>query len=264
MEYHYQKAFAIDSTFLVPIVELVASKINESDYYFADSLLNFISQKSQHLSRAHQLQTKAYAAQLRGNLNQSVNYWEKVYEIDTKEFIALTNLSRQYLNTNQAQKALMILEQFDPTFLNFKECEPCQEYYELLTYAHFQLSDYQKVISIIERFDFDIKEGLIANYYLKSLVHQGSFDKAFDKLGLYLGENLTFNGGRQSSGLLLVGLIFELQNLNQPDVAKVMANLLISYGENREQDWISDYYLGVGHYAKKDFEEAAFYFKKFL
>ena len=200
---------------------------------------------------------------MHGQLEASVNYWEKIYEIDNQEFITVTNLSRQYLNTNQVQKALTILENYDPSFLDFQECTPCQEYYELLTYAHFQSDHPEKVIELVDGFDFEIKEGLIANYYLKSLVHVGHFDKAYEKMGFYLGEDLSFNGGRQSAGLLLVGMLNEMEKLNQMDVKKIMANLLVNYGENNDYDWLSDYYIGNGLYAKEDYEEAAEYFASF-
>jgi len=230
VEEYYLTAYAIDSTFIVPLVELVASKISESAYYEADSLLNFVLAKSDNLSKAHQLQAKAYYAQLHGKLEESVNYWEKIYEIDNQEFITVTNLSRQYLNTNQVQKALTLLENYDPSYLDFQECTPCQEYYELLTYAYFQSGHPEKVIELVDGFDFDIKEGLIANYYLKSLVYVGDFDKAYEKMGFYLGEDLSFNGGRESAGLLLVGMLNEMEKLNQMDVKKIMANLLVNYG----------------------------------
>ena len=256
-------AYKIDSTFIVPLVELVASKINESDYYSADSLLNFVLQKSDNLSKVHQLQTKAYRAQLKGNLMESVQYWEEIYAIDAQEFITVTNLSRQYLNTNQVQKALDVLEDYNVAHLDFQECFPCQEYYELLTYAHFQEGDFQKVSDIVEGFNFDIKEGLIANYYLKSLVYIGDFDKVYEKMGLYLGEDLSFNGGRQSAGLLLVGMLFELEKLNQTDVQKIIANLLVNYGEDNDDDWLSDYYVGLGYYGKGKYAKAANHFQRF-
>jgi len=263
VEEYYLTAYSIDSNFIVPLVELVASKINESAFYQADSLLNFVLAKSDNLSKAHQLQAKAYYAQLHGKLEESVNYWEKIYEIDNQEFITVTNLSRQYLNTNQVQKALTILENYDPSFLDFEECTPCQEYYELLTFAHFQSAYPEKVIELVEGFDFELKEGLIANYYLKSLVHVGNFDKAYEKMGFYLGEDLSFNSGRQSTGLLLVGMLNEMEKLNQTDVKKIMANLLVNYGEDNDYDWLSDYYIGSGLYAKGDYEEAAEYFESF-
>ena len=263
VEEYYLAAYTIDSTFIVPLVELVASKINESAYYQADSLLNFVLTKSDYLSKAHQLQAKAYSAQLHGNLEESVNYWEKIYDIDNQEFITVTNLSRQYLNTNQVQKALTLLENYDPSFLDFQECTPCQEYYELLTYAHFQSDHPEKVIELVDGFDFELKEGLIANYYLKSLVHIGDFDKAYEKMGFYLGEDLSFNGGRQSAGLLLVGMLNEMEKLNQTDVKKIMANLLVNYGEDNDYDWLSDYYIGNGLYAKEKYEDAAEYFESF-
>jgi len=263
VEEYYLTAYKIDSTFIVPLVELVASKINESDYYSADSLLNIVLQKSNNLSKAHKLQTKAYASQLHGELNESVKYWEEIYAIDAQEFITVTNLSRQYLNTNQPQKALTVLEQYDVTHLDFEECMSCQEYYELLTYGYFQKGDFQKVIATVEGFDFAIKEGLIANYYLKSLVQAGDFDKVYEKMGSYLGEDLSFNGGRQSAGLLLVGMLFELEKWNQTDVQKIVANLLVNYGEDHDDDWLSNYYIGLGLYAKKDYEEAAEHFQGF-
>ncbi len=263
VEEYYMTAYQIDSTFIVPLVELVASKINESDYYSADSLLHFVLQRSDNLSKFHQLQTKAYRAQLKGNLKEAVQYWEEIYTIDAQEFITITNLSRQYLNTNQAQKALTVLEDYDIAHLDFQECFPCQEYYELLTYAHFQKGNYQQVSDIVEGFNFDIKEGLIANYYLKSLVHIGDFDKVYEKMGLYLGEDLSFNGGRQSAGLLLVGLLFELEKLNQTDVQKIMSNLLLNYGEDNDDDWLSDYYIGLGFYGKGKYSKAANHFQSF-
>ncbi len=263
VEEYYMTAYKIDSTFIVPLVELVASKINESDYYSADSLLNFVLQRSDNLSKVHQLQTRAYKAQLRGNLQEAVQYWEEIYAIDAQEFITVTNLSQQYLNTNQVQKALTVLEQYDVSHLDFQECMSCQEYYELLTYAHFQKGNFQQVTSIVEGFSFDIREGLIANYYLKSLVNIGDFDKVYEKMGLYLGEDLSFNGGRQSAGLLLVGMLFELDKLNQTDVQKIMANLLINYGEDNDDDWLSNYYIGIGLYNKKEYAEAAEYFQDF-
>ena len=263
VEEYYMTAYTIDSTFIVPLVELVASKINESDYYSADSLLNFVLERSDNLSKVHQLQTRAYRAQLQGNLQEAVQYWEEIYAIDAQEFISVTNLSRQYLNTNQVQKALNVLQDYDIAHLDFQECFPCQEYYELLTYAHFQEGDFQKVAKIVEGFNFDIKEGLIANYYLKSLVHIGDFDKVYEKMGLYLGQDLSFNGGRQSAGLLLVGILFEMEKLNQTDVQKVMAKLLINYGEDNEEDWLSDYYMGLGLYGKGKYKKAAKHFQNF-
>jgi len=263
VEEYYLTAYKIDSTFIVPLVELVASKINESDYYSADSLLNVVLQKSDNLSKAHQLQTKAYKAQLQGKLTESLNYWEEIYAIDAQEFITVTNLSRQYLNTNQVQKALDVLQDYDIDHLDFQECFPCQEYYELLTYAHFQEGNFQKVIRIVEGFNFEIKEGLIANYYLKSLVQAGDFDKVYEKMGSYLGEDLSFNGGRQSAGLLLVGMLFELEKLNQTDVQKIVANLLVNYGEDHDDDWLSDYYIGLGLYGKGKYAKAAKHFQGF-
>ena len=88
-------------------------------------------------------------------------------------------------------------------------------------------------------------------------------DRAYEKMGFYLGEDLSFNGGQQSSGLLLVGMLNEMEKLNQLDVKKIMANLLINYGEDNEYDWLSDYYIGSGLYAKEDYEDAAEYFKSF-
>ncbi|MFK7982506.1 MAG: adenylate/guanylate cyclase domain-containing protein [Saprospiraceae bacterium] len=263
VEEYYMTAYTIDSTFIVPLVELVASKINESDYYSADSLLNFVLERSDNLSKVHQLETRAYRAQLRGNLQEAVQYWEEIYAIDAQEFISVTNLSRQYLNTNQVQKALNILQDYDVAHLDFQACFPCQEYYELLTYAHFQERDYLKVAKIVEGFNFEIKEGLIANYYLKSLVHIGDFDKVYEKMGLYLGQDLSFNGGRQSAGLLLVGLLFELEKLNQTDVQKIMSNLLLNYGEDNDDDWLSDYYVGLGFYGKEKYSKAANHFQNF-
>jgi len=263
VEEYYLTAYKIDSTFIVPLVELVASKINESAYYSADSLLDFVSQRREKLSKVHQLQTKAYHAQLHGELAESVQYWEEIYAIDAQEFITVTNLSRQYLNTNQVEKALMVLEQYDVTHLDFQECFPCQEYYELLTYAHFQKGDFQRVSDLVEGFDFEIKEGLIANYYLKSLVHIGDFDKVYERMGMYLGEDLSFNGGRQSAGLLLVGTLFELKKINHTDVQKIMCNLLINYGEDHDDDWLSDYYVGLGLYGKGKYAKAANHFQRF-
>lgn len=263
VEEYYLTAYKIDTTFIVPLVELVASKINESDYYSADSLLDFVSQRSDKLSKVHQLQTKAYHAQLHGKLAESVQYWEEIYALDAREFITITNLSRQYLNTNQVQKALNVLQDYDVAHLDFQECFPCQEYYELLSYAHFQEGDFQKVIQLVEGFDFELKEGLIANYYLKSLVQIGDFDKVYEKMGKYLGEDLSFNGGRQSAGLLLVGILFELEKLNQSDVQKIMSNLLINYGEDHDDDWLSDYYIGLGLYGKNKYDKAADHFQNF-
>ena len=263
VEEYFLTAYTIDSTFVVPLVELVAAKINESAYYQADSLLSFVLTQKNKLSKIHQLQIKAYEAQLHGKLAESVSYWEKIYEIDQQEFISITNLSRQYLNTNQVQKALNILENYNLNYLDFEECIPCQEYYELLTYAYFQEGNFQKVIDIVDGFTFELKEGLIANYYLKSLVHTGDFDKAYEKMGFYLGENLSFNGGRQSAGLLLVGMLFELEKLNRTDVKKIMANLLINYGEDNDSDWLSNYFIGIGEYSKGDYEDAMPYFQDF-
>jgi TolB-like protein/tetratricopeptide (TPR) repeat protein len=263
VEKYFSEAYRLDTTFIVPLVELIDSKINESAFQEADSLLAFVEHRSKYLSKAHRLKTRAYTAQLEGNLQKSLSYWEEIYDIDSKEFTNALNLSRQYLNNNQVKKALNILKNYDLTYINFKECEPCQEYYELLTYAHFQSGHFQEVISIVDKFDFTIREGLIANYYIKSLVHVGDFDKTYDKLGEFLGEDLTFNGGRQSSGLLLVGLLFELQKQNKPDIAKVVATLLINYGEENYQDWLSNYYLGMGYYAKQDYEDAAEHFQSF-
>ncbi|MEM1120076.1 MAG: adenylate/guanylate cyclase domain-containing protein [Bacteroidota bacterium] len=263
VEEYFLTAYRIDSTFVVPLVELVASKIDQSDYYQADSLLNFVLTKSDFLSKVHQLQIKAYEAQLHGQLNESVRFWEKIYAIDQQEFITITNLSRQYLNTNQPAKALTVLEDYDIAYLDFQECVPCQEYYELLTYAHFQKENYQKVIDLVDNFDFDLREGLVANYYLKSLVHVGAYDNAYEKMGFYLGENLSFNGGRQSAGLLLVGMLFEMEKLNKSDVKQTIANLLVNYGEHNDFDWLSNYYLGVGLYAKEDYTAAAEHFEAF-
>lgn len=263
VEEYFLTAYRIDSTFVAPLVELVVAKINQSDYYGADSLLNYVMLKSNQLSKAHQLQMKAYEAQLNGNLDESVGYWEKIYAIDDQEFITVTNLSRQYLNTNQVSKAIEILEGYDVTYLDFQECIPCQEYYELLTFAYYQNEDFQKVINTVDRFEFELKEGLIANYYLKSLVHHGDYDKAYEKMGFYLGEDLSFNGGRQSAGLLLVGMLFEMEKLNQSDVKQTIANLLVNYGEHNDYDWLSDYYIGTGLYAKGEYAEAAEYFQAF-
>jgi len=263
VEEYYLTAYKIDTTFIVPLVELVASKINESDYYSADSLLNFVLQRSDNLSKVHQLQTRAYRAELQGDLKESVQYWEEIYAIDAQEFISVTNLSRQYLNTNQVQKALNVLQDYDIDHLDFQECFPCQEYYELLTYAHFQEGDYQKVSKLVEGFNFDIKEGLIANYYLKSLVHIGDFDKVYERMGMYLGEDLSFNGGRQSAGLLLVSMLFELKKLNQTEVQKIMANLFLNYGEDHDDDWLSDYYIGLGLYGKGKYAKATNHFQQF-
>lgn len=127
-----------------------------------------------------------------------------LYELDSLNhsicFIIHNNLAYLYLNTNQFQKVINLLEGFINTHDNFIYVRAMPHIYMSLNITCYNMGDYEKSIKYIEKaillfkyFEDEYDAGRCHLNYINSLRYSGNFDKAFDIVNRCKNEYKKYN-----------------------------------------------------------------------
>ncbi|OXT06027.1 transcriptional regulator [Thermoanaerobacterium thermosaccharolyticum] len=181
-------------------------------------------------------------------------------------FIIHNNLAYLYLNTNQFQKVINLLESFINTHDNFIYVRAMPHIYMSLNIACYNVGDYDKSIKYIEKaillfkfFDDEYDAGRCHLNYINSLRYSGNLDKAFEIANRCKNEYKKYNKLYLSFFIQEMILFFNIGNYEK--VMEISSNIEVHQLSEMSKH---NYEFMMGHikYLHNDFNSAYNLFKK--
>lgn len=181
-------------------------------------------------------------------------------------FIIHNNLAYLYLNTNQFQKVVNLLESFINTHDNFIYVRAMPHIYMSLNIACYNVGDYDKSIKYIEKaillfkyFEDEYDAGRCHLNYINSLRYSGNFDKAFEVVNRCKDEYKKYNKLYLSFFIQEMILYFNIRNYEK--VKEISSNIEVhQLSEMSEHNY--EFMIGHIKYLHNDFNGAYGLFKK--
>lgn len=181
-------------------------------------------------------------------------------------FIIHNNLAYLYLNTNQFQKVINLLENFINTHNNFIYVRAMPHIYMSLNIACYNVDDYDKSIKYIEKaillfkfFDDEYDAGRCHLNYINSLRYSGNFNKAFEVVNRCKDEYKKYNKLYLSFFIQEMILFFNIGNYEK--VMEISSNIEVHQLSEMSKH---NYEFMIGHikYLQKSFDDAYNLLKK--
>lgn len=175
-------------------------------------------------------------------------------------FIIHNNLAYLYLNTNQFQKVINLLENFINTHDNFIYVRAMPHIYMSLNIACYNVGDYDKSIKYIEKaillfkyFEDEYDAGRCHLNYINSLRYSGNFNKAFEVVNRCKNEYKKYNKLYLSFFIQEMILYFNIGNYDK--VMEISSNIEVHQLSEMSKH---NYEFMIGHikYIHKLFDDA--------
>lgn len=181
-------------------------------------------------------------------------------------FIIHNNLAYLYLNTNQFQKVINLLESFINTHDNFIYVTAMPHIYLSLNIACYNMGDYEKSINYIKKaillfkyFENEYDAGRCYINYINSLRYSGNFDKAFEIVDRCKHDYKRYNKLYLSFFIQKMILYFNIGNYDK--VMKISSNIEVhQLSEMSEHNY--EFMMGHIKYMHNDFNSAYGLLKK--
>ncbi|AGB18861.1 putative transcriptional regulator [Thermoanaerobacterium thermosaccharolyticum M0795] len=193
-----------------------------------------------------------------------------LYELDSLNhsicFIIHNNLAYLYLNTNQFQKVINLLEGFINTHDNFIYVRAMPHIYMSLNIACYNIGDYEKSIKYIKKaillfnyFEDEYYAGRCHLNYINSLRYSGNLDKALEIVNRCKNKYKKYNKLYLSFFIQEMILYFNIGNYN-----KVMeiSNEIEAHQLSKMSKHNYEFMLGHINYLNKTFDDAYNLLKK--
>ena len=224
-----QDAFREDTTFLAPLLKLVAHYSNQRSVSKADSLITFIKQKNWPLTKWESLRLAALSASASHDLLKAAELNEAMFEMDLSDETANYNAGSRYIQSNFPRKSLAVFDRLDP---RYEDLEGKMSWSEArMALAYNRLGQYEKALQVAENYSAPDLYADMVREHIRSLVRLDSFEHLENELVHYLQSDI-YNqiGGKLGCHHLYYVVCTELYLLDKHD-------LLTSYAK-RYQDCV--------------------------
>lgn len=222
------KAYQQDTTFFQPLLKLAVLYTNHRKYQQADSIIQVIKGLNPPFTTYERLRFQAIEASFEGNYQKAAT----LYESTLKQFkIHGDNAGSNYLWANQPTKAIATFESYLDT-KNLKDCYVCQWDLARLLEANNSLSNYQRVIELVEPIQSQIVDAEIILHYINAYSRMGNYDKAESIINQFKNKDLSYNGV-YSPPLLRYSWMIDLYIHQKDSLAKIQAEKFINTIKNQ-------------------------------
>ncbi len=244
------KSFTLDSTFYVPLLKLAVLYINQNKHARADSLITFIKKKNPPLTQWERWRLQAMENATKGNLKQNASLYEKMYAMDSTDYVSNYMAGRLNVLISQPERAIQILESFD---YRYEPSEFLDSDYRMIwiSEAYFSLDNYEKVCQLAMDDSYPQIPVPLALVHIKSLVRLDSLDRIDHYLEKYEKYDI-----RRTRGWLWWNLCFEMKRAGKEELLKKYARQFIKVMTAEKEREPYNYLIAYAYYYLKDYRKA--------
>ena len=255
-ELHLQNAFALDTSFYAPIFGLYKLYTRLGKDSLSSDLLQFVERRKNRFTKWEKLSVEELKAIEEKDWSLAAQLAEKKYDMDRSD-VSANNASVSFYNSiHQPQKALELLTDFDPRFLN--EDEMILGWRTALeAYSLFVLGRYEEVTQLIKKYPHPKIADALAVIHLKSIVHLNNAIELDDQFRYYKERGVYSNTGKLTPIDQIIALICdELVVTNNAIGLDKYSGILLEWTVDNKSH--TDYYknLGLYHFYQGEFQLA--------
>lgn len=251
------EVLVLDSTFYRAYMSLVVLYSNASQYYKADSIINFINNKNFPLSEFESLRLKSVSAYVEGNIAQTASLSDEIFTTYGQQDIDALQYN---LRNNNPGRVIELINEFED-LTQLDESYSGQNKFAAVVESYFRLGDYDKTIETIEPVQDKIINADIAITHLRALVYQEDLAEIQSALDVYSQQKLEWFG-IYNLNLLHWAICQEAYLSDKPDILNTYADKMNSYARQNPKDityeqdmYTSNVFLNrldsAQHYAEK-------------
>ena len=235
----FKESFLLDTTFFAPIIKLAIlytnSNVNHSNYSASDSLKTLIRTKLPDLTKWERLRWRASETAHEGDLLKAALLYEQLYQMDKSDANTNYNVGVLFWFANYPEKALSVLNDFDPRFRNRNKEISYMEW--LIASIYNDIGAHQKAIETIQAYSYPKLYLGNATVHLTALIGLGKYDFLETQLANYLQEK-DFQSDKENLARLYRTVCNQLLARNEDERLKNYATQFKTWLHN--EDYITE------------------------